>query len=107
MSTGSRRNAEVTRVPFNYPGFMRRVYPGFMQLTSFMALDPDRHLNAHKDLFKHLVAGDGESARAHKKFYDEYLSVCDLPAEFYLDCIDQVFQRFYCPRASSSMKAKR
>jgi len=88
----------ITRVPFNYPAFMRRVYPGFLQLTSFMALDPDRHINAHKDLFKHLIEGDGESARAHKKFYDEYLSVCDLPAEFYLDCIDQVFQRFLLPR---------
>jgi len=88
----------ITRVPFNYPGFMRRVYPGFMQLTSFISLDPDRHVNAHVDLFKHLVAGDGDSARAHKKFYDEYLSVSDLPAEFYLDCIDQVFQRFLLPR---------
>jgi poly(3-hydroxybutyrate) depolymerase len=88
----------ITRVPFNYPGFMRRVYPGFMQLTSFMALDPDRHINAHIDLFNHLVEGDGESARAHRKFYDEYLSVCDLPADFYLDCIDQVFQRFLLPK---------
>ena len=88
----------ITRVPFNYPGFMRRVYPGFLQLTSFMSLDMDRHINAHKDLFKHLVEGDGESARAHKKFYDEYLSVCDLPAEFYLDCIDKVFQRHLLPK---------
>jgi len=88
----------ITRVPFNYTGFMRRVYPGFMQLTSFISLDPDRHINAHVDLFKHLVEGDGDSARAHKKFYDEYLSVCDLPAEFYLDCIDQVFQRFLLPK---------
>ncbi len=88
----------ITRVPFNYPGFMRRVYPGFMQLTSFMSLNLDRHINAHIDLFNHLVEGDGESERAHKKFYDEYLSVCDLPAEFYLDCIDRVFQRFLLPK---------
>lgn len=88
----------ITRVPFNYPGFMRRVYPGFMQLTSFMALNIDRHINAHKELFKHLVVGDGDSANAHRKFYDEYLSVADLPAEFYLDCIEQVFQRFLLPK---------
>jgi poly(3-hydroxybutyrate) depolymerase len=88
----------ITRVPFNYPGFMRRVYPGFMQLTSFMALNLDRHITAHADLFKHLVEGDGESAAAHRKFYDEYLSVSDLPAEFYLDCIEQVFQKFLLPK---------
>lgn len=87
----------VTRVPFNYPGFMRRVYPGFLQLTGFMSLNLDRHVGAHIDLFKHLIEGDGDSAKAHKKFYDEYLSVCDLPAEFYLDCIDMVFQRFLLP----------
>ncbi len=88
----------ITRVPFNYSGFMRRVYPGFMQLTSFMALNFKRHVDAHADLFKHLVEGDGDSAAQHRKFYDEYLSVADLPAEFYLDCIDQVFQRFLLPK---------
>jgi poly(3-hydroxybutyrate) depolymerase len=88
----------ITRVPFNYPGFMRRVYPGFMQLTSFMALNLDRHIQAHADLFKHLIEGDGDSAAAHRKFYDEYLSVSDLPAEFYLDCIEQVFQKFLLPK---------
>jgi poly(3-hydroxybutyrate) depolymerase len=87
----------ITRVPFNYPGFMRRVYPGFLQLTGFMTLNLDRHINAHIDLFKHLVEGDGDSVSAHKKFYNEYLSVCDLPAEFYLDCIDQVFKRHLLP----------
>jgi poly(3-hydroxybutyrate) depolymerase len=88
----------ITRVPFHYPGFMRRVYPGFLQLSGFMQLNLDRHINAHLDLFKHLVVGDGDSAQMHRKFYDEYLSVCDLPAEFYLDCIDQVFQRHLLPR---------
>ncbi len=88
----------ITRVPFNYPGFMRRVYPGFLQLTGFMTLNLERHITAHKDLYKHLVQGDGESASAHRKFYDEYLSVADLPAEFYLDCIDQVFQRHLLPK---------
>ncbi|MDE3037552.1 MAG: polyhydroxyalkanoate depolymerase, partial [Pseudomonadota bacterium] len=81
-------------------------YPGFLQLTGFMMMNLDRHLDAHADLFKHLVAGDGESARAHKKFYDEYLSVCDLPAEFYLDCIDQVFQRFLLPEGKFVYKGK-
>lgn len=97
----------VTRVPFNYPGFMRRVYPGFLQLSGFMSLNLDRHMNAHADLFKHLIEGDGDSARAHKKFYDEYLSVSDLPAEFYLDCIDQVFQRFLLPENKFKYEGKR
>jgi poly(3-hydroxybutyrate) depolymerase len=87
----------ITRVPFNYPGFMRRVYPGFLQLTGFMTLNLERHINEHIKLFQHLVKGDGDSAQSHKKFYDEYLSVCDLPAEFYLECIDRVFQRHLLP----------
>lgn len=97
----------ITRVPVNYEGFMRRVYPGFLQLTGFMSLNLDRHINAHKDLYKHLVQGDGESAGAHKKFYDEYLSVADLPAEFYLDTIDQVFQRQLLPRGEFMYKGKK
>lgn len=97
----------ITRVPFNYPGFMRRVYPGFLQLSGFMQLNLDRHIDAHKDLFKHLIEGDGESARAHKKFYDEYLSVCDLPAEFYLDCIEQVFQKHLLPKGEFVYKGKK
>ncbi|MDE3059636.1 MAG: polyhydroxyalkanoate depolymerase [Pseudomonadota bacterium] len=97
----------VTRVPFHYPGFMRRVYPGFLQLSGFMMLNLDRHITAHADLFKHLVVGDGDSASAHKRFYDEYLSVCDLPAEFYLDCIDQVFQRYLLPEGKFMYKGKR
>jgi poly(3-hydroxybutyrate) depolymerase len=100
-------NNVVTRVPFNYPGFMRRVYPGFLQLTGFMTLNLDRHITAHQDLFKHLVAGDGESAAAHKKFYDEYLSVADLPAEFYLDCIEQVFQKHLLPKGEFVYKGKK
>lgn len=97
----------ITRVPMNYAGFMRRVYPGFLQLTGFMTLNLDRHITAHKDLFKHLVEGDGESARAHKKFYDEYLSVSDLPAEFYLDCIEQVFQKHLLPKGEFKYKGKK
>ncbi len=97
----------ITRVPANYTGFMRRVYPGFLQLTGFMTLNLDRHVTAHKDLYKHLVVGDGDSARAHKKFYDEYLSVADLPAEFYLDCIEQVFQRHLLPKGEFMYKGKK
>ena len=97
----------ITRVPFNYPGFMRRVYPGFLQLSGFMQLNLDRHIDAHKDLYKHLVQGDGDSASAHRKFYDEYLSVCDLPAEFYLESIDQVFQRHLLPKGEFVYKGKK
>lgn len=88
----------ITRVPFNYPGFMRRVYPGFLQLTSFMSMNMDRHVDAHVNLFKHLIDGDGESAAAHRKFYDEYLAVCDLPAEYYLETIVEVFQKHSLPK---------
>jgi poly(3-hydroxybutyrate) depolymerase len=99
-------NNVITRVPFNYAGFMRRVYPGFLQLTGFMTLNLERHITAHVDLFKHLVKGDGESASAHRKFYDEYLAVADLPAEFYLDSIDQVFQRHLLPKGEFVYKGK-
>jgi poly(3-hydroxybutyrate) depolymerase len=88
----------ISRVPGNYPGFMRRVYPGFLQLTGFMTMNLDRHIGEHFKLYQHLVQGDGESADAHREFYDEYLSVADLPAEFYLQTIDKVFQRQLLPR---------
>ncbi len=97
----------ITRVPMNYPGFMRRVYPGFLQLSGFMQLNLDRHVDAHKDLFKHLVEGDGESAATHKKFYDEYLAVADLPAEFYLESIDTVFQRHLLPKGEFDYKGQK
>lgn len=88
----------VTRVPANYPGFMRPVYPGFLQLTGFMTMNLERHIGEHFKLFNHLVQGDGDSAEAHRKFYDEYLSVADLPGEFYLQTIDVVFQRHLLPK---------
>lgn len=83
----------VTRVPWPHEGVGRNVYPGFLQLTGFMSMNMDRHANAHTDLFLNLVAGDGCSAEKHREFYDEYLAVMDLDAEFYLDTIDQVFIR--------------
>ncbi|HYG88548.1 MAG TPA: polyhydroxyalkanoate depolymerase [Azospirillum sp.] len=83
----------ISRVPVYYPGALRRVYPGFVQLTGFMSMNLDRHINAHLTLFRDLVRGDGESAAAHERFYDEYLAVMDLTAEFYLQTIDTVFQK--------------
>lgn len=94
----------ITRVPFNYPGSMRRVYPGFMQLTGFMTMNLERHIGEHVKLYQHLVQGDGESAEAHRVFYDEYLSVADLPAEFYLQTIDKVFQRHLIPKGEFDYK---
>ncbi|MEQ9122842.1 MAG: polyhydroxyalkanoate depolymerase [Alphaproteobacteria bacterium] len=82
----------VYNVPLPYPGVMRRVYPGFMQLTGFMTMNLDRHFDAHVKLYDNLVQGDGDSVDQHRKFYDEYLSVMDMTAEFYLDTIKRVFQ---------------
>ena len=88
----------IHNVPFTYPGAMRRVYPGFIQLTGFMQMNLDRHVDAHMKLFKHLIRGDGESADATKRFYDEYLAVLDLAAEFYLETVERVFQKHLLPR---------
>jgi poly(3-hydroxybutyrate) depolymerase len=91
-------NQMIMRVPQNYPGFARRVYPGFMQHASFMAMNPDRHLNAHWEFYKHLMQGDQDSAEAHRQFYDEYNAVLDMPAEYYLDTVRVVFQEFLLPK---------
>jgi poly(3-hydroxybutyrate) depolymerase len=88
----------VTRVPAGYPGFMRRVYPGFLQLTGFMSMNIDRHVGSALRHFQHLVRGDGESAGAHRAFYDEYLAVMDLSAEFYLQTVKSAFQDHVLPR---------
>lgn len=88
----------ITRVPWPNFGFGRQVYPGFLQLTGFMTMNLDRHVNAHKDLFFHLVKGDGDSAEKHRAFYDEYLAVMDLTAEFYLQTVDTVFVRHALPQ---------
>ena len=90
----------VTRVPATYPGFMRRVYPGFMQLTGFMTMNLDRHVNAHIQLFNNLVKGDDDGAQAHRKFYEEYRSVMDLSAEYYLQTVKQVFQEHQLPNGT-------
>jgi poly(3-hydroxybutyrate) depolymerase len=85
-------------VPVNHPGRGRRVYPGFLQLTGFMTMNLDRHVDAHVKLFNHMIKGDGDSVAQHKEFYDEYLSVMDLPAEYYLQTIQLVFQEHALPK---------
>jgi poly(3-hydroxybutyrate) depolymerase len=87
----------IHRVPDPYPGRGRRVCPGFLQLAGFVSMNAERHFDSHKDYFYHLVEGDGESAEAHRKFYDEYNAVMDLPAEYYLDTIKMVFQEHQLP----------
>jgi poly(3-hydroxybutyrate) depolymerase len=84
----------IYRVPSNFPGAGRRVYPGFMQYTGFVAMNPDRHANSHWDYFLDLVRGDEESADAHRQFYDEYNAVLDMDANYYLETIKTVFQDF-------------
>jgi len=88
----------IHRVPPKYPGYMRLVYPGFLQHLGFVAMNPQRHLFAHWDYFNHLMQGDGESAEAHRRFYDEYNAVLDMPAEYYLDTVKTVFQEFALPK---------
>ncbi len=87
-------NNVIYRVPTNYPGATRRVYPGFLQHTGFVAMNPDRHATSHYDYFLDLVRGDDDSAESHREFYDEYNAVLDMPAEYYLDTIKTVFQDF-------------
>jgi poly(3-hydroxybutyrate) depolymerase len=88
----------IGSVPFRFRGARRRVYPGFMQLMAFMSMNLDRHARAHLDQFKNLVKGDGDSVATHRKFYDEYLAVMDLPAEFFLQTVKKVFQDHDLPR---------
>ncbi|RRS03371.1 polyhydroxyalkanoate depolymerase [Aquabacterium soli] len=87
-------NNVIYRVPPNYPGASRPVYPGFLQHTGFVAMNPDRHRASHYDYFLDLIRGDDDNAEAHRKFYDEYNAVLDMPAEYYLDTIKTVFQDF-------------
>jgi poly(3-hydroxybutyrate) depolymerase len=87
-------NNVIYRVPANFPGAGRRVYPGFLQHTGFVAMNPDRHMTSHYDYFLDLIRGDDDSAESHRRFYDEYNAVLDMPAEYYLDTIKTVFQDF-------------
>jgi poly(3-hydroxybutyrate) depolymerase len=91
-------NNVIHTVPANYPGQGREVYPGFLQHAGFIAMNPNRHLNSHWDFYQDLLRGDMEDAESHRKFYDEYNAVLDMPAEFYLDTIEKVFQEFLLPK---------
>jgi poly(3-hydroxybutyrate) depolymerase len=101
------RTHVITKVPFPNPGFMRDVYPGFLQLNGFVSMNLDRHIEAHKQLFLNLVRGDGDSAQKHKEFYDEYLAVMDLAAEFYLQTVDTVFVRHALPKGEMTHRGRR
>ncbi|HEX8641029.1 MAG TPA: polyhydroxyalkanoate depolymerase [Allosphingosinicella sp.] len=97
----------IATVPYLYPGGGRSVYPGFLQLAGFMAMNLGEHLNSHWEMFKHLVQGAEESADATKKFYEEYRSVCDMTAEFYLQTVDVVFQRHLLPKGELTHRGRR
>jgi len=94
-------------VPAKYPGRGRRVYPGFLQHAGFIAMNPGRHVGSHWDFYRHLVEGDLEDAEAHRRFYDEYNAVLDLPAEYYMDCIRIVFKEHLLPRGLWSVAGER
>jgi poly(3-hydroxybutyrate) depolymerase len=97
----------IQRVPMRYPGFMRRVYPGFLQFAGFVAMNPDRHVESHVQYYHHLVEGDGDSADSHRRFYDEYNAVMDLPAEYYLETVERVFHRQLLPQGKLVVSGER
>ena len=96
----------VQTVPFPYPGTGRHVYPGYLQLSGFMAMNYDRHVSAHRDMFEHLVRGDGDLAEKHREFYDEYLAVMDLTAEYYLQTVETVFVKHSLPEGTMLHRGK-
>ena len=96
----------IATVPMIYPGAGRKVYPGFLQLAGFMTMNLGSHLVSHWEMFKHLVVGDEESASATQKFYEEYRSVCDMTAEFYLQTVDVVFQRHLLPKGQMEHRGR-
>ena len=93
-------NTVIYAVPSNYPAYGRRVYPGFLQHAGFIAMNPGRHAQSHREFYMHLVTGDDEPAEGHRRFYDEYNAVLDMPAEYYLDTIKTVFQDFSLPKGT-------
>jgi poly(3-hydroxybutyrate) depolymerase len=96
----------IATVPMIYPGAGRKVYPGFLQLAGFMTMNLGSHLVSHWEMFKHLVVGDEESAASTQRFYDEYRSVCDMTAEFYLQTVDVVFQRHLLPQGQMEHRGR-
>jgi poly(3-hydroxybutyrate) depolymerase len=101
------QQAMIYTVPPPYPGMLRRVYPGFVQLYSFIQMNAEKHQEAHQRYFEHLVGGDGDSADKHREFYDEYLSVLDLTEEFYLQTVDTVFQRYLLPKGELEHRGRK
>lgn len=99
-------NNVIFKVPSAYPGYLRRVYPGFLQHAGFVAMNPDRHVNSHWDYYLDLIKGDMEDVEAHRRFYNEYNAVLDLPAEYYLDTIRIVFQEHRLPKGTWSVHGK-
>ena len=99
-------NNVIATVPLNYKGAGRRVYPGFLQLAGFISMNLSDHMMSHYEMFKHMTMGDHDSAERTKQFYDEYLSVCDMTAEFYLQTIEQVFQEHTLPRGEFVHRGK-
>jgi poly(3-hydroxybutyrate) depolymerase len=100
-----RRNVIAT-VPFPNAGVGRQVYPGFLQISGFMGMNLSRHVAAHRDMYMHLVRGDGDSAQKHREFYDEYLAVMDLTAEFYLQTVETVFIRHALPKGEMTHRGE-
>ncbi|CAM8663930.1 DepA Poly-beta-hydroxyalkanoate depolymerase [Comamonadaceae bacterium] len=96
----------ISHVPLPHKGYMRRVYPGFVQLSAFMSMNPERHKQSFKDLYQHLVNGDVDKANVIRVFYDEYLAVNDLPAEFYLETVEKVFQTYDLPLGKLSYRGR-
>ena len=97
----------ISRVPAKYPGFGRRVYPGFLQHYGFVAMNPNHHAKSHWDFFRDLIKGDGADAETHRKFYDEYNAVIDLDAAYYLETVQRVFQEFQLPRGVMEISGER
>ena len=100
-------NNVIFTVPSSHPGYLRKVYPGFLQHAGFVAMNPDRHLNSHWDYYLDLMKGDLDDVEAHRRFYDEYNAVIDLPAEYYLDTIRIVFQQHSLPEGTWDVHGKR
>lgn len=100
------RNSVIATVPMNYRGAGRRVYPGFLQLAGFMSMNLGSHMISHFEMFKHLTVGDDDSAQATKDFYEEYRSVCDMTAEFYLQTVEEVFQKHSIPKGEFRHKGE-
>ncbi len=101
------KSHSIHRVPMVYPGAARRVYPGFLQLQGFLGMNIDNHMNAHVDHFWHLVKGDGDNAAKHRQFYDEYMSVMDLPADYFLDTIKAVFLEHALPKGELTYRDRK